>query len=292
MSRCLVTGHCGYIGSKLFKQLKSLGHEVQGIDQKAMIGRDIKKTLREDNDGLFHRHFLDFQPEFIFHMACWPRVGYCLDNPVKTMENNVIGGSIVLNYARKIGSVKRFIYSSSSSVVGNGSGPTNPYALQKYVTELETKIYADVYGLESISLRYFNVYSECQTIDGPYVTAVANWMKNIRENKKSFITGDGEQRRDMVHVNDVISANIFAMNHKGAFGGNCYDVGTGENISLNEVRTIVQKFHNVDFNYVEGRPGEVLLTKADITPLSDLGWKHSISINEGLERCFSKGAKK
>jgi nucleoside-diphosphate-sugar epimerase len=291
MSRCLVTGHCGYIGSKLFKQLKSLGHEVQGIDQKAMIGRDIKKTLREDNDGLFHRHFLDFQPEFIFHMACWPRVGYCLDNPVKTMENNVIGGSIVLNYARKVGSVKRFIYSSSSSVVGNGSGPTNPYALQKYVTELETKIYADVYGLESISLRYFNVYSECQTIDGPYVTAVANWMKNIRENKKSFITGNGEQRRDMVHVNDVVSANIFAMNHKGAFGGNCYDVGTGENISLNEVKAIVQKFHNVDFNYVEGRPGEVLFTKADIAPLSDLGWKHSISISEGLKRCFSKESK-
>ena len=290
MARCLITGHCGYIGSKLFKNLKDLGHEVQGIDQKDIIARDIGKALREDRDGLFHKHFLDFQPEFIFHMACWPRVGFCLDNPVKTMENNVIGGSIVLNYASKIGSVKRFIYSSSSSVMGNGSGPTNPYALQKYVTELETKIYADVYGLEAVSLRYFNVYSECQTIDGPYVTAIANWMKNIKENKKSFITGDGEQRRDMVHVNDVISANIFAMNYKGTFGGTHYDVGTGENISLNEVKKIVQKFQNVEFDYVGARAGEVLLTKANIAPLLNLGWKHSISIQEGLEKCFSKGA--
>jgi len=288
MARCLVTGHCGYIGSKLFKKLKNLGHEVIGVDQKDIVGRNILKTLKEDTDGLFHKHFLNFQPEYVFHMACWPRVGLCLEKPVETMENNVMGGSIVLNYARKIGSVKRFIYSSSSSVVGNGNGPTNPYALQKYVTELEARIYSQVYDLETVSLRYFNVYSECQTTDGPYATAVANWMDSIRKNKKPFITGDGEQRRDMIHVSDVVSANIFAMEYGGKFNGENYDIGTGDNISLNEIKEIIQKHHSVEFDYISGRPGEVLLTKAKIQALKELGWEHSVSIKGGIERCFKE----
>jgi nucleoside-diphosphate-sugar epimerase len=288
MARCLVTGHCGYIGSKLYKKLKELGHEVQGIDQRDIIGRDIRKVLKEDRDGLFHRFFLDFQPEYIFHMACWPRVGLCLEKPVETMENNVLGGSVVLNYAKKIGSVKRFIYSSSSSVVGNGEGPTNPYALQKYVTELETKIYSDVYGLETVSLRYFNVYSECQTTDGPYATAVANWMDSIKKNKQPFITGDGEQRRDMIHVSDVVSANIFAMEYSGKFNGKHYDIGTGDNISLNEIKEVIQKHHDVEFKYIDARPGEVLLTKAKINPLKEIGWQHSVPIKVGIEKCFKE----
>ena len=207
------------------------------------------------------------------------------------MENNVMAGSIVLNYARKIGSVKRFIYSSSSSVIGQGNGPTSPYALQKLVTELECKIYSQIYGLDTVSLRYFNVYSEDQSADGPYATAISNWMRFIREGEKPFITGNGEQRRDMIHVEDVVSANIFAMNCENNFKGKNFDVGTGNNISLNEIKDIVKKYHNVEFQFKKARPGEVLLTKADTKPLEELGWKHSISIKEGVKRCFSKELK-
>tara|TARA_Y100000592_G_scaffold68372_1_gene106273 strand:+ start:167 stop:1042 length:876 start_codon:yes stop_codon:yes gene_type:complete len=291
MARCLITGHCGYIGSKLYKKLKELGHEVQGIDQNDIITRDVRKCLKQDTDGLFHAHYKNFQPEYIFHMACWPRVGYSIENPVETMENNVMAGSIVLNYARKIGSVKRFIYSSSSSVIGQGKGPTSPYALQKLVTELECKVYSEIYGLDTVSLRYFNVYSEDQKAIGPYATAVSNWMHSIREGKKPFITGNGEQRRDMVHVEDVVSANIFAMNYKNSFKGKNFDVGTGHNISLNEIKNMVKKYHDIQFEFKKARPGEVLLTKADTKPLEDLGWKYSISIEEGLKRCFSKELK-
>ena len=291
MARCLVTGHCGYIGSRLYKKLKELGHEVHGIDQNDTIIRDIRKCLKEDTDNLFHAHFMNLQPEYIFHMACWPRVGYSIENPVETMENNVMAGSIVLNYARKIGSVKRFIYSSSSSVIGQGNGPTSPYALQKLVTELECKIYSQIYGLDTVSLRYFNVYSEDQSADGPYATAISNWMRFIREGEKPFITGNGEQRRDMIHVEDVVSANIFAMNCENNFKGKNFDVGTGNNISLNEIKDIVKKYHNVEFQFKKARPGEVILTKADTKPLEELGWKHSISIKEGVKRCFSKELK-
>ena len=191
MARCLVTGHKGYIGTKLFDKLKKDGHEVLGIDLQEEIPMDILYYLKEDSDGKFHPLFWNFQPEYIFHMACFPRVGYCIEHPVSTMKNNVLIGTYVLNFARKCPSVKRLIYSSSSSVVGNGAGPTSPYALHKYTTEIECGIYSKIYNLDTVSLRYFNVYSEDQKTNGPYATAVSNWMECIRTSHKPFITGDG-----------------------------------------------------------------------------------------------------
>ena len=288
MSRCLVTGHKGYIGSKLFEKLKAAGHEVMGIDLNEEISNDIIKVLREDNDGLFHPKYYNFQPEYIFHMACWPRVGYSIEYPVETAENNILAGTILLNFARKVGA-KRVIYSSSSSVVGNGSGPTNPYGLQKYVTELETKLYSELYGIDTVSLRYFNVYSHDQTINGPYATAVSNWMHSIKNNIQPFITGNGEQRRDMVNVKDVVSANIFCMEYTEKFLGAVYDVGTGENISLNEIKNLVLKHYDeIEFIYKPPRPGEVRETRANIEPLKKIGWSSSINIVDGIEDCFIK----
>jgi len=289
MSRCLVTGHKGYIGSRLMAKLKVLGHEVMGIDIAEEHPKDINVFLTEDEEGGFHPHYYDFKPEYIFHLACIPRVAYSIEEPVETCRNNILAGSNVLNFARKVGSVKRVIYSSSSSVVGNGEGPTSPYALQKYTTELETVMYAKLYGVETVCLRYFNVYSPDQRADGPYATAVANWMRCIGQGSEPFITGDGEQRRDMLNVKDAVSANIFCMNHVGAFDGSVYDVGTGENISLNEIKEIVNTHSpGVKFSYVKERPGDVLLTKANTSPLEQLGWKTKVSIVEGMEKCFSR----
>ena len=288
MARCLVTGHKGYIGSKLFARLQELGHEVIGLDLKDETPHDILEILQEGSDGRFHPHYFNFKPEYIFHLACWPRIGYCMEKPVDTMKNNVLAGSIVLNFAKKVGA-KRLIYSSSSSVVGNGDGPTNPYALQKLVTEIESKIYSEIYGLDTISLRYFNVYSEDQTCSGAYATAVSNWMHCIREKKQPFITGNGNQRRDMVHVDDVVSANIFAMNYDKEFDGKNYDVGTGDNISLNEIKEVIEVLHpHVNFEYRESRPNEVATTKANIFPLQDLGWYTKTSIKNGIFRCFKQ----
>ena len=202
------------------------------------------------------------------------------------MRNNVLAGSVLLNFARKNKSVKRVIYSSSSSVVGNGDGPTNPYALQKLITEKECGIYSDVYGLDTVCLRYFNVYSEDQRADGPYATAVANWRRALQEDETPFITGAGEQRRDMIHVDDVVAANIHCMEYAERFDGKVFDVGTGDNISLNQVSEIVQLYHEVKFDYVPSRPGEVATTCADTEPLAMHGWEASIDIPEGLHRCF------
>ena len=286
MAKCLVTGHKGYIGSKLYKRLQDLGHEVLGIDLEDEISHDVITVLAQDKLAGFHPHYLSFKPEYVFHLACWPRVVYSMEEPVETMQNNVLAGSVLLNFAKECPSVKRVIYSSSSSIEGNGAGPTNPYALQKYVTELECKIYTELFGLDTVSLRYFNVYSEDQKASGPYATAVANWMEHIRTDRTPFITGEGEQRRDMIHVSDVVDANIFAMNYEKRFDGAVFDIGTGENISLNEIKDIVQAHHEVEFDYAPPRDGDVLETRANTHKLKKIGWCHSISIQDGIASCF------
>lgn len=278
MARCLVTGHKGYIGSRLVDRLEGLGHDVKGVDLQE--GDDIL-------DGL--NQFIDFRPEYVFHLACIPRVAYSVEQPVLTMINNVIATSIVLDFANKM-KVKRVIYSGSSSVVGNGDGPASPYGLQKLVSELESKLYTSLYGLDTVTLRYFNVYSPCQKAEGPYATAVANFMQFIRDGKNPFITGDGEQRRDMAHLEDVVSANIAAMERTTNFNGATYDIGTGSNISLNKIKEIALEFFpHVEFDYAPPRHGDVFSTKANITPFMDeSSWSPMNEIDSGIRNCFAK----
>ena len=289
MARCLVTGHKGYIGSRLYKALQDAGHIVMGIDLEEDPRKDIISMLAEGTDGKFHPHYYSFKPEYVFHMACWPRVGYSVENPVETSRNNILAGTVLLNFARKVGSVKRVIYSSSSSVMGNGAGPESPYALQKYTTEIETSLYSKLYGLDTVSLRYFNVYSHDQTINGPYATAISNWMHAIRNNIVPHISGDGEQRRDMVNVEDVVRANMFCMERESDFHGDVLEVGTGTNISLNQIKQLVNKhFPDVDFEYRKPRPGDVRETKAKIAALKGMGWTASVDIFDGIEDCFMR----
>ena len=279
MARCLVTGHMGYIGSHLYARLQELGHEVRGIDLQE--GRNVLDALwREDIES--------FKPEYIFHLAAIPRVGYSLEHPYHTLYNNLLTSLDVLEFAR-IHNVKRVIYSSSSSVVGNddGEGPTNPYGASKLIPETLCHNYSKVFGVDTVCLRYFNVYSKDQKATGPYATAVANWMQYLREGKNPFITGDGEQRRDMLHVDDAVGANVFCMTHTEDFAGKHYDVGTGKNISLNEIKDIIlTKCNDVNFEYIAPRPGEVAVTRANTEPLEEIGWQANISIEQGINSCF------
>ena len=247
MALCLVTGQKGYIGQTLYTKLSELGHDVVGIDVKDGPQFDILEGLEK----------LDkYDVDYVFHLACIPRVAYSVEQPVHTMLNNVISTSIVLDFAKRK-NVKRVVYSGSSSVVGNGDGPASPYALQKLTSELETKLYSNLYGIDTVSLRYFNVYSPDQKADSPYATAVANWMRHIEDD--------------------------------GAFKGQNFDVGTGSNISLNEMKDIVNGyFPDVKFDYTDDRPGDVLSTKADMQPLKNLGWSPKIQINDGISDCFAQ----
>jgi len=287
MARCLVTGYKGYIGSKLYKELINQGHEVIGID--LQDGHDINKDLHHGlNKNSFHPAYYNFKPEYVFHLAYIPRVAYSVENPVETTENNILCTTNVLNFAKSVGA-KRVIFSSSSSVVGDGEGPVSPYALQKLYDEMQCRLWSKIYGLDTVCLRYFNVYSEDQQAKTAYATAIANWMHHIREDKTPFLNGDGENRRDMLHVDDAVSANIFAMNYDGLFSGKSYDVGTGENTSLNEIIEIIHSyFPEVVFEKRPPRKGDVLLTRAKTSDLKKLGWQTKIQIKDGINSCFSK----
>ena len=275
--KILVTGHKGYIGNHLYHNLKSLQYEVHGIDLKD--GEDILHCLPDETFN------------YVFHLAACPRVGYSVEKPAYTMKQNVLVTSVLLEWAKDHG-VKRVIFSSSSAVHGNGDGiPKSPYGLHKLMNEMECRLYSELYSLDTVCLRYFNAYSEDQEYGGSYSTAICAWMEMIKQNKPLRIDGDGEQTRDLVHVEDIVSANIFCMKYREDFGGKWFNVGSGTSVSLNHIKRFIDEKYDVIWNHAPERLGDVKHTLADITELKKLGWRPNISIQEGLKRCFAKELK-
>lgn len=281
--KVLVTGHKGYIGSKIFNKCKNIGYDVLGIDLKDNE-EDILKIFS-------YKKFSDFKPEVIFHLAANPRIQYTVDNPSKSLLNNVYGTSVMLEYAKKSG-CKRFVFSSSSSIYGNDTFPVSPYGLHKLQSELECRLYSEFYGLDTVCLRYFNVFSEDQIVTDAYPTVIAAWMQKIRDKKNLIVYGKGNHTRDYIHVDDVVNCNLYIAKYHKNFNGQCFDVGRGENYSLNFIKEYILSKHDVVFEHLEERKCDPLLTKADINSLNLIGWKASINFIDGLERCFNQNLTK
>lgn len=287
--KVLITGHKGYIGGNLVRTLeKNPSYTIAGIDLEGctLNGKELPGSDLCDEIPI---EFYEFEPDIVFHLAAIPRVEYSVQKPVTVMKNNIISTSKVLKFAKHLGIP--VIYSSSSSVVGNGNGPESPYALSKYVGEIESLMYNRLYGIKTVALRYFNVYSYDQQADTEYATVVANWKKYILQGRTPFITGTGEQVRDMTHVEDIVSANIFCAENVGNenLWGNWYDVGSGDNISLNELKNIVTKhLPDQEFEYRPPRPGDVDYTKADLSKFNKQGWNSKIDLHTGLEGVFER----
>tara|TARA_A100001391_G_C5014130_1_gene263991 strand:+ start:160 stop:987 length:828 start_codon:yes stop_codon:yes gene_type:complete len=271
--KILVTGYKGYIGNNLYKKLRAHDYDTVGIDLKD--GEDILHCLPN----------VDF--DYVFHLAACPRVEYSVRNPSYTMRQNVLVTSVLLEWA-KSNNVKRVIFSSSSAAIGDGTGPKSPYGLHKLMNEMECRLYSELYGLDTVCLRYFNVYSEDQLYGGSYSTAICAWMEMIKQGKPLRIDGDGEQTRDFIHVEDIVSANMFCMKHKGSFNGKSLDVGTGKSISMNYIKNYIDLRNNVQWNHATARKGDVRHAVANIRELQKIGWDSKISIEEGLSRCFKK----
>jgi len=280
--RALVTGHLGYIGGNFVKKWEERGHTWTGYDYKDNHEFDLTRGIK----GIHVNHHVN-PIDVVLHFAAIPRVAFSVEYPRLVMNNNINSTTVVLDWAKK--NNIPVIYSSSSSVVGNGDGPASPYALSKYVGEMETLLYNRLYGLKTVALRYFNVYSYDQIADSEYATVVCNWKKYIQEGKTPFITGDGEQRRDMTHVDDIVSANIFCAENidKDDLWGHWYDIGSGENISLNEMKeTVLQYFPGQKFDYVDPRPGDVMFTEAGLDKFKAHGWESKTPLREGLDSVF------
>lgn len=284
--KILVSGHLGFLGSRLYSKLKKSGkHEVYGLDIKNGPQEDIGRT----------REFNKFKSglDVVFHCAAIPRVGLSVEQPSFTLEQNVLNTSKLLQYSKDIG-VKKFIFSSSSAIYGDLPGivrPKSPYGLHKLMSEQECSLYRKLYNMQTICLRYFNIYSEDQPTDGAYSTVIAAWVEALKNNKQVRIDGDGSQRRDFVYVDDVVDANIFMMNYDGDISAdyNTFDVGTGTNVSLMEIVKYLMKYDK-DFHkrisYAASRTGDAFETLANTETMSQLGWTAKIDIQTGLDLCF------
>tara|TARA_R110002110_G_C13321194_1_gene706052 strand:+ start:30 stop:842 length:813 start_codon:yes stop_codon:yes gene_type:complete len=264
----LVTGHRGYIGSRLYEELKKLGHDVCGIDFKE--GEDIVECLP------------NLPCEYVFHMAALPRVEYSVAAPSYTLKHNVYATSVLLEWSVNQG-VKRVIFSSSAAAA---PGPKSPYGLHKLMSELECKLYSQLYNLDVVCLRYFNVFSEDQEYGGSYSTVICAWKEMLKTHQQPRIDGDGTQSRDFIHVDDIIDANIFCMNYSERFPRQYYDVGTGETISLNEIKEIVESYHETTFIKSSRRIGDITTVKADTSQLKNMGWSAKIEPLQAIENCF------
>lgn len=303
----LVTGCAGFIGSNFVNQFLQQfpKTEIVGIDNFATGRRDAinpKITFYEGSilDGdLLESIFEKHQPEYVFHFAAVPRVSYSVENPAETTDANITGTVSVLEASKDHG-VKRVMYSSSSSVYGgalkmptkeseNVCDPKSPYALQKYTGELFCKVFSDLYKLDTVCLRYFTVFGPEQYGDSPYSTVIAGWLESMYfpAKKKGFLEGNGTQSRDFCYVDNVVSANILAMQADRKFNGEAFNIAHGERTTLNDIRELIEKYTGKKLE-LEPRPprlGDVKHTHADVSKAKEwFGYEPKVKFEEGLKK--------
>jgi UDP-glucose 4-epimerase len=249
--------------------------------------------------ALVKKVFKKHNPEYVFHFAAVPRVSYSVEHPQETTEVNVLGTVHLLDAAREYG-VRRFIYSSSSSLYGgakvlptreheNGAQPKSPYAIQKYVGEHLCRVYSELHGLDTVSLRYFNVYGPNQFGDSPYSTVISAWLEALYfpNTKKAFLEGNGLKSRDFCFVDNVVSANLKAMESKKPLRGLACNIAHGERTTIKEVKKLLEELTGRSLQ-LEKRPdrvGDVSHTHADISlARKRLGYKPLVGFTDGLRR--------
>ena len=290
--KILVTGGAGFIGSNLVDRLIDEGYKVFVIDNLSSGKKENlnKKAIFYKADICnLNKIFPLFKGiDYVFHLAANPRVLFSVENPIESHKVNVDGTLNVL-YASYKNKVKRLIFASSSAVYGNikklplredmKPNPISPYGLHKLIGEYYCKLFSDLYNLETVCLRYFNVYGPKMDPEGPYALVIGKFLKLKKENKPLTIYGNGKQTRDFVYVNDVVEANILAMKSKKVGKGEVINICSGKNYSINYIAKLIggKKI------YLPARKGEMKHTLGDNSLAKKLlGWKPKISLEEGI----------
>ena len=294
MSHYLVTGGAGFIGTNLVKQLISEGHNVRVLDN-YVAGKKPERFQQgaEYIEGDI-RNMIDLKKVMIgidgvFHLAAVPRVPYSVEHPIETNENNVTGTLNVLLCARDA-KVKRVIFATSSSVYGGNKGevalqedvlpePKSPYALHKLTGQHYCRLFAELYGLETVSLCYFNVYGPYLDPEGAYALVIGKFLRQRKNNEPLTICGDGEYYRDYTHVFDVARANILAMTKETVGRGEVINIGCNRPCSVNELAKLI----GGPIINIPPRLGDVRYSRADNTKAKQLlGWEPTIQLEEGV----------
>ena len=285
----LVTGAAGFIGSNLVDYLLKQGHSVVCVDNESANNDKFywnDKTINVSGDITNYKFMKNVftNVEYVFHLAAESRLQPSIENPIQAIEKNCVGTTVMLQCAREVG-VKRFVYSSTSSGYGNNPYPNvetqpddclNPYSASKIAGEKFCKMYTDLYGLETVVLRYFNVFGDRSPQRGQYAPVIGIFQRQRDAGEPLTIVGDGSQRRDFVHVEDVARANYLAslMPLRG-HEGEVFNVGTGSAYSIKEIADVISD----DQVYIPKRDGEMSVTLADITKIGKvIGWKPEIDV--------------
>jgi len=291
--RALVTGGCGFIGSTLVDTLIKKNNSVIVIDNESADSHEhfyyndkaeyhIKDICDDSTKELYSN------VDYVFHMAAETRIQDCIKNPILASKTNSHGTCCVLQNSLENG-VKRVMFSSTSAIYGLNDSPNketqspdclNPYSTTKLCGEELCKMYSKLYGLETIIFRYFNVFGDRSPIKGQYSPVISRFLDQKKNNKPLTIVPDGEQRRDYIHVDDVVSANILSSTVTLEEYGQIFNIGSGENYSVNELAKIISD----EKIYLDPRDGEARVTLADINKTRELLlWNPTKNLKQWIE---------
>jgi len=295
MTISIVTGGAGFIGSHIVEKLKRLDHMVVVIDNEYSDNDNFhwrKDTLNVNIDITDYKALKQActGADYIFHLAAEARIGPAIENPVNALNINTIGTCNVLQCAREVGA-KKVLYSSTSSGYGLNEAPNietqpddclNPYSVSKIAGEKLCKMYTDLYGLNTIIFRYFNVFGERAPRKGQYAPVTGIFLRQKAAGESLTIVGDGEQRRDYIYVKDVANANIMAAisNPDDDAYGQVYNVGSGKNYSVNEIASFISN----DTINIPPRIGEARNSLANIDKIKKtFAWKPEVDVEEWIK---------
>jgi UDP-glucose 4-epimerase len=295
MTKSLVTGGAGFIGSNLVDRLLQLGHQVVVIDNEYSDAHDhFYWNDKAQNYKYDIRDYENTRPlydgvDYVFHIAAEARIQPAIENPIEAVSINSVGTVTVLQCAREAG-VKRVMYSSTSSGYGTNQTPNvetqsddclNPYSISKVNGEKLCKMYTDLFGLRTVCFRYFNVYGERQPLKGQYAPVIGIFLRQRDAGEPLTIVGDGNQRRDFTYVGDVVNANILAATKEvdnEAFG-QVYNVGSGTNYSVNQISRMISD-NTIN---IAPRAGEARISLANNQKLSStFGWKPKMVLEDWI----------
>ncbi len=298
----LVTGGAGFIGSNIVKEILNRGHKVRVLDNFSTGKREnIHQFMPNPDFELIEGDIRSFHivrdavkgVDFVLHQGALPSVPRSINDPITSNDVNILGTLNVLEAAREF-NVKRVVYASSSSVYGNNPklpkeesmkiSPLSPYALTKYAGERYCQIYTQIYGVETVCLRYFNVFGPNQDPNSQYSAVIPKFINIMRNGKQPIIYGDGEQSRDFTYVANNVQANLLACTAENA-AGNVYNIACNERYTLNDLVALINKYLNTTIEpvYQKDRLGDVKHSLASIGKAeNDLGFNVVRTFEEGL----------
>lgn len=302
MARYLITGGGGFIGSNLVEELLNRGEYVCVLDNFATGRRENLKPFLKDiqliEGDLRSYHTVQKavqEVDFVLHQAALPSVPRSINDPITTNQVN-IDGVLNLLHACLDNRVSRFVYASSSSVYGDNPvspkeesmvpNPKSPYAVTKLTGEYYCKVFFQLHGLETVCLRYFNVFGPRQDPNSQYSAVIPKFVKALKAGKQPTIYGDGEQSRDFTYVLNNVNANLLACESPG-IGGKVFNIACQKAYTLNDLVALLNDILGTDIEpkYLDDRPGDIKHSLADITRArEELLYEPKVDFREGLER--------